>query len=53
MADILSNVGTVLESAVVWCGHIVSAVVNTPLLMIPFSLSMALFGVHLFKSLRS
>lgn len=52
MEEILSNVGTVLQSAVVWVGQIVSAIVNTPMLMIPFSLGLAFTGVSLFKSLR-
>ena len=53
MADILSNIGTVLESAVTWVGQIVSAIVNTPLLMVPFALGIAGSAVGLFHSLRS
>lgn len=51
LADFLANVGTTLSSAVGWMSTIGTAVVETPILLVPFALGIAMTGVALFKSL--
>lgn len=52
MTTFLANIGTVLTSAVGWMGTIVTAVMDNPILLVPFALGLAFTGVGLFKALR-
>lgn len=52
MTTFLTSIGTVLTSAVEWMGTIVGAVMDNPILLVPFALGLAFTGVRLFKSLR-
>lgn len=53
LTTFLTNIGTVLTSAVGWMGTIVTAVVENPVLLVPCALGLAFTGVALFKSLKS
>lgn len=53
LSGFLTSIGTVLTSAVTWMGTIVTAVMENPILLVPFALGLAFTGVRLFKSLRS
>lgn len=53
LADFLTNIGTVLSSAVDWMVSIGEAVVSTPALLVPFGIGIAVAGVGLFKSLSN
>ena len=52
LSSFLTNVGTVLSSAVDWMGTIVSTIMSTPVLLVPCVMGLAFTGVALFKSLR-
>lgn len=52
LSSFLSDVGTVLTSAVSWLGTIVGAVMNNPVLLVPTVMGIAMAGVALFKSLK-
>lgn len=51
LSTFLGNVGATLTSAVGWMSTIGTAVVETPILLVPFALGIAMTGVALFKSL--
>ena len=52
MSTLLTNVSTVLTSAVSWMSTIVGAITDTPILLISVALGFAFVGIKLFKSLR-
>lgn len=51
MASILSDITTVLTSAVSWVGTIGTTITSTPILLIGVVLSFVGFGVGLFRRL--
>ena len=51
MSTLLSTVGSFLTAALGWAGDIVDVVIETPILMIGFIMSIAGFGVGLVKRL--
>lgn len=52
MSTFLTSIGSVLTAAVGWMGTIVTAIMDNPILLVPFALGLAFTGVALFKSLR-
>lgn len=52
LSGFLTNVGTVLTSAVGWMTTVVGAIMDTPILLVSAALGLAFTGVRLFKSLR-
>lgn len=52
LSGFLTNIGTVLTSAVGWMSTVVGAIVDTPILLVGASLGLAFTGVRLFKALR-
>lgn len=53
LTTFLTSVGTVLTSVVGWMGTIVSAIMSTPVLLVPCILGLSFTAVALFKSLKS
>lgn len=49
MADILSNIGTILESCIDWTVSCGEMIVSTPILFIPATLSVGLIGISIIK----
>lgn len=52
LSTFLSNITTVLTSAVGWMGTIITEVMENPVLLVPCVMGLAFTGVALFKSLR-
>lgn len=51
LSTLLTSIGTVLASCVDWMKSIDTAVVETPILLVPAVIGIAMAGVALFKSL--
>ena len=52
MSVFLSNIGTILQSAVGWVGSVADTIVSTPALMVPFGIVIAGSAITLFQRLR-
>lgn len=53
LASILSDVGTILTSAVSWAGTAITTIVGSPLLLCATLLPLVGYGVHMLKMLLS
>lgn len=53
LASILSNVGTILSSAVSWVGTVITTITGSPLLMLAALIPLVGYGVHMLKMLFS
>lgn len=53
LSAFLANIGTVLTSATGWVGTIVGVIMDTPVLLVPVSLGIAMTAIGIFNALRN
>lgn len=51
MSSILTDIGSIVTSAITWCTSFVGEITSQPLLLFFTLLSCSLFGIHILKSL--
>jgi len=52
LTEILTDAGEVLEAVVSWVPKVAQVVINEPILLIGFSISLGLIGIKVFQRLR-
>lgn len=52
LASFLADIGTVFTSATGWVGTVVSVIMDTPVLLVPFALGIGMTAIGIFNALR-